>query len=141
MMDAKEYLMQVKQLTHRIKNLQALAVEYERLASSIPGQCFDRERVDGTRNLSAPFEKWVYKKIETEEEIKATELKLLQLKVEVEEAISQIDDVNLRLVLIYRYLDFYSWGEVAKKIYASIPAVYKYHQQALDKFKVPAKKL
>ena len=81
MMDAKEYLMQVKQLAHRIKNLQALAVEYERLASSIPGQCFDRERVDGTRNLSAPFEKWVYKKIETEEEIKATELKLLQLKV------------------------------------------------------------
>ena len=37
-MDAKEYLMQVKQLAHRIKNLQALAVEYERLASSIPGQ-------------------------------------------------------------------------------------------------------
>ena len=77
----------------------------------------------------------------TEEEIKATELKLLQLKVEVEEAISQIDDVNLRLVLIYRYLDFYSWGEVAKKIYASIPAVYKYHQQALEKFKVPTKRL
>ena len=43
-MKAKRYLQQIQKLDNYIKRLKAEADEYERLAGSIPGQNFDRER-------------------------------------------------------------------------------------------------
>ena len=69
-MKAKKYLQQIQRLSNHIERLKDEAREYERLANSVPGQTFDRERVDCTRNLEAPFVKWIYKKIEKEEPLK-----------------------------------------------------------------------
>ena len=63
-MKAKKYLQQIQRLDNHIERLRDEAREYERLAGSIPGQTFDRERVDGTRNFEAPYVKLIYRKIE-----------------------------------------------------------------------------
>ena len=133
-MKAKKYLQQIQRLDNHIERLRDEAREYERLAGSIPGQTFDRERVDCTRNLEAPFVKWIYRKIEKEEEIAKAEQKLLEIKAVAEGYICKIEDVDLRLLLIYRYFNYYSWGEIASKMYVSMSTVYRYHELALATF-------
>ena len=133
-MKAKKYLQQIQRLSNHIERLKDEAKEYERLANSVPGQTFDRERVDCTRNLEAPFVKWIYKKIEKEEEIAKAEKKLLEIKSVAEGYICKINDVDLRLLLIYRYFNFYSWSQIASKMYVSMSTVYRYHELALDSF-------
>lgn len=66
--------------------------EYHRLASSIPGQDFTRERVLTTRNLDATFTKWIYKVIKKEEQIKKKMEELLRVKTEV---MSVIDNIKM----------------------------------------------
>ena len=133
-MRAKKYLQQIQKLDNHIERLKAEAREYERLANSIPGQTFDRERVDCTRNLEAPFVKWIYRKIEKEEQIAKANEKLLEIKAIAEGYIAKIDNVDYRLVLIYRYFNYYTWGEISSKLYVSNASVYRYHELALEEF-------
>ena len=90
-MTAKEYLSQVYKLDHKIYLMKLEVEEYRRLASSIPGQDFTRERVQTTRNLEAPFVKWIYKAIDKEDEIKRKMEELLKIKTEVLSVIDKID--------------------------------------------------
>ena len=136
-MTAKEYLSQVYKLDHKIYLMKLEVEEYHRLASSIPGQDFTRERVQTTRNLDAPFTKWIYKAIEKEEQIKKKMEELLRVKTEVMSVIDNIENDNLRVVLKLRYIDSLSWGEIAEKIYASDKTVRRWHNQALELIVVP----
>ena len=133
-MDAKKYLQQIQRLENHIERLKAEAREYERLAGSIPGQNFDRERVSCTRNLEAPFVKWIYRKMDKEEQIEKAKQKLFEIKSSADAYISKIDNVDYRLVLIYRYFNFYTWSEIASKMYVSMATVYRYHELALAEF-------
>lgn len=137
-MTAKEYLSQVYKLDHKIYLMKLEVEEYHRLASSIPGQDFTRERVQTTRNLDAPFTKWIYKAIEKEEQIKKKMEELLRVKTEVMSVIDNIENDNLRVVLKLRYIDSLSWGEIAEKIYASDKTVRRWHNQALELVVVPS---
>ena len=137
-MTAKEYLSQVYKLDHKIYLMKLEVEEYHRLASSIPGQDFTRERVQTTRNLDAPFTKWIYKAIEKEEQIKKKMEELIKVKTEVMSVIDNIDNVNLRVVLKLRYIDSLSWSEIAEKIYASDKTVRRWHNQALELVVVPS---
>ena len=137
-MTAKEYLSQVYKLDHKIYLMKLEVEEYHRLASSIPGQDFTRERVQTTRNLDAPFTKWIYKAIEKEEQIKKKMEELIKVKTEVMSVIDNIDNVNLRVVLKLRYIDSLSWNEIAEKIYASDKTVRRWHNQALELVVVPS---
>ena len=137
-MTAKEYLSQVYKLDHKIYLMKLEVEEYHRLASSIPGQDFTRERVQTTRNLDAPFTKWIYKAIEKEEQIKKKMEELFRVKTEVMSVIDNIENDNLRVVLKLRYIDSLSWGEIAEKIYASDKTVRRWHNQALELVVVPS---
>lgn len=136
-MTAKEYLSQVYKLDHKIYLMKLEVEEYRRLASSIPGQDFTRERVQTTRNLEAPFVKWIYKAIDKEDEIKRKMEELLKIKTEVLSVIDKIENDNLRVVLKLRYIDSLSWSEIAEKIYASDKTVRRWHNQALELIVVP----
>jgi hypothetical protein len=73
MNDVKEYLSLYHNTKVKIQKLQALADEYIRLANQVPGIQFDAIRVDGGKNLKAPFEKWILKALDYELEIKDME--------------------------------------------------------------------
>ncbi len=137
-MTAKEYLEQVYKLDHKIYLMQLEVEEYHRLAKSIPGQDFSHERVDGTRSFAAPFEKWIYKAIDKEREIKQRMEELVKLKSEVMSVIDTIENDNYRLVLKLRYIDSLQWNEIASKIYASDKTVRRWHNAAIAEIKVPS---
>lgn len=105
--------------------------EYERLANSIPGMNFDAIRVDGTRSLDAPFTKWVHKALEKELQIDDLKKQLQQVKCEIISTIDEVEDMELRKILIYRYIDWNSWNEIATKMFISFSTARRMNDKAL----------
>ena len=130
-MTAKEYLSRYHNTKVKIQKLQALVDEYIRLANEIPGIQFDAIRVDGGKNLKAPFEKWILKTLDYEFEIKEMERLLPGYKKETLQAIEQIEDKDYRLILVHRYIDWLSWRQIADRMFFSSATIRRWHEKAL----------
>ena len=135
-MNAKEYLSRYHEAEIKINKLQQMVDEYIRLANSIPGINFDAIRVDGTKNLKAPFEKWILRALDDEAVIIELKSKLPIIKGEIIAVIDEIEDKELRKLLIYRYLDWSSWQEIAEKMFVSISTLKRWHVCALNLIKI-----
>jgi DNA-directed RNA polymerase specialized sigma subunit len=135
-MNAKEYLSRYHETEIKINKLQQMVDEYIRLANSIPGINFDAIRVDGTKSLQAPFEKWILRALNDEAVIIELKRKLPIIKGEIIAVIDELEDKELRKLLIYRYLDWSSWQEIADKMFVSISTLKRWHLKALDLLKI-----
>ena len=131
-----EYLSRAHWIKVKIEKLKTLLEEYRMKAGSIPGPNYDREIVDHTRNLEAPFVKWIYKSIETEEKIKKLEEELPKVEGEIIDLIDTLQNLDYRLVLVYRYLNWMSWDEIAHKMYYSNPTIRRWHSLAIEELKM-----
>lgn len=130
-MNAQGYLKQYKRILDKIKKKKELAKEYERLASSTPPIVFDRVGTNPNRNTEAPFVKWVYKKIEVEEELKILEEKASHVRNETLDTICELENETYQRILINRYIDNDGWETIANKNYIAISTVYRFHRQAI----------
>lgn len=130
-MTAKEYLSRYHSTKVKIEKLQALVDTYIRLANEIPGIQFDAIRVDGGKSLKAPFEKWILKTLDYEIEIKEMKRKLPGYKKEAIQAIEEIEDQNYQLILVYRYIDWLSWRQIAERMFFSSATIRRWHDKAL----------
>jgi DNA-directed RNA polymerase specialized sigma subunit len=135
-MNVKEYLSRYHETEIKIIKLQQMVDEYIRLANSIPGINFDAIRVDGTKSLQAPFEKWILRALNDEAVIVELKRKLPIIKGEIIAVIDELEDKELRKLLIYRYLDWSSWQEIAEKMFVSISTLKRWHLKALDLLKI-----
>jgi DNA-directed RNA polymerase specialized sigma subunit len=119
-----------------IKRIKAEVAEYKRLASSVPGCSFDAIRVDGTKNKDAPHIKWVHRAIDKEDDLNQMIKNLPIVKAEILSTIMQLEDSNLKRVLIYRYIDCLTWPDIMEKIYMSKATVLRWHKQAIAQIKI-----
>lgn len=131
-MTAKEYLMQVQKLEYKISRMKLRSEEYERLSHSIPGPNYDRELVSGTRNLDAPFVKWIMKKADIDREIESLEEKLVNLKAEIMLTIERLDSEDYKNVLVMHYINGLPFVEIAEKLYLSESTVFRWHRSGLE---------
>lgn len=131
-MTTKEYLSRYHQTKVKIEKLQGLVDVYIRLANEIPGIQFDQVRVDGGKNLKAPFEKWILKALEYEEQIDGLKRQLPIIKEEILKTIEQLEDSEMECVLILRYIDWLSWNGIAVKMFVSISTLKRRHLKALS---------
>lgn len=129
-MTAKEYLSRYHQTKIKIDKLQGLVDVYIRLANEIPGVHFDQIRVDGGKNLKAPFEKWILKALEYENEIRQLKQALPNIKAEILKTIEQLNDSEMERALILRYIDWVTWNEIAAKMFVSISTLKRWHLKA-----------
>ena len=134
-MNVKEFLSRYHDTQVKITKLQQIVDEYIRLANSIPGINFDAIRVDGTKSLQAPFEKWILRALNDEVVIEELKRELPIIKGEIIAAIDEVEDDELRKLLIYRYIDWNSWQEIAEKLYVSMSTVKRWHEIALNLLK------
>lgn len=75
----------------------------------------------------------VNKLVDLEKSTDAKMTELLDLRMEIRETISQIDDAKQILILRYRYIEFMKWEDIAEKMnYYSLKSVYRIHSAALD---------
>lgn len=131
-MQVKDYLCRYHNTKEKIKLLEKEIEEFIRLANSIPGISFDQLRVDGTKSLKAPFEKWIQKTLENEQKITRMRRKLPIIKGEIIDVINRLDDSRCKRLLIYRYIDWLSWDNIAKNLVYSSSTVRRWHEKALS---------
>ena len=143
-MNVKEYLSRYHETKVKIKELEQIVAEYIRLANSIPGINFDQVRIDGTKSLQAPFEKWIIRALDDEMLIESLKKDLPNIKCEIITLIDEVDDKELRKVLIYRYIDWNNWNEIATKMSYSYSTARRLHDRAIkaikDKYGVKVEK-
>lgn len=136
-MTAKEYLRQAYRLNElidsRITELERLRDYSTRLASS----SFEGERVSKSRSTEAPFARIIEKIVDLEKVINRDITRYMDLKTEMNTAIDRVSNVDERLLLRYRYLNNYSWDDIAQLLNVSGRTVHRIHSSALYDFSVP----
>lgn len=130
-MNVKEYLSKYHNTKLKISRLQVEVEEYIRLANSIPGINFDQIRVDGTKSLEAPFEKWIRKVLDNENLIVDLKRRLPIIKGEIMSVIESLEDTDLKRVLIFKYIDWLTWRKIGEKMFYSVASIRRWHDKAL----------
>lgn len=127
-----EYLSRAHWIRVKISKLELMLAEYNARASSTPSQSFDKEIIDKSRDFDAPFIKWVYKAIETEDKINSLKEQLAKVEEETMDFIEKLPNLDYRLILVYRYLNWLSWDKIADKMYYSSATIRRWHTLAID---------
>ena len=106
--ETRMYLHQIKDCKHRIKLLG------------------DRKDYRESANLDAS---------RIEDKISAEKVKMIDLRVEISDEISKLNEVRLEWVMVKRYVDCLSWEEIAVEIDTKVRTVQKLHGRALPLMK------
>jgi DNA-directed RNA polymerase specialized sigma subunit len=129
-MTAKEYLLQAYLLEERIDSkleqveaLRSLATKSTAIIRSHPGS--------GGGNDSF-MEDAIIKIVDMEREITAEMERMVDLKKEIAETISRVEDQALRTLLEMRYLCYRDWPEIKKALGYSNASIHRMHKQALE---------
>lgn len=136
MMTAERYLSQAYRLDQRIQLDQAELDNLKTLAASVGSPGFD-EHNNPNRPTDAPFVKTLERIWEMEQKIFTELSQLIHLKQEILMVLSEIDDVDERLVLTYRYLRNMSWTEISEELGVSDRTIRRWHERALTHVVVP----
>ena len=125
----------VQKLRYRITKQKELIEYYDQMSYTLGGSDYSRERVDCTRDLRAPFEKWIYKKIDAEEKLKEMESALTIKLEELTNKIDQVESVDYKKILTYRYVLDTDWYDMPGVLNYSSSTIYRFHRLALLELK------
>ena len=98
---------QIETKLHRISSLRSLAQTMRSFTGNEP--------VSHTRSVTA-LEDTVIKIMEQEEELNAEIDRLVDLKKEIGDVLSEVKDLNFRLILEKRHLCFESWPRIGEEM-------------------------
>ena len=136
-MTAKEYLNQARHLDALI-NCRLREIDYWRdLSSSVSGMKFDGMTHSPNRPTEAPFVRCLEKIDEIQRDVEDKVAYLVRLKEEINTAIDMLASRDEQLLLRYRYLDDFTWEEIARMLNVSLRTVHRIHGSALQNFIVP----
>lgn len=130
-MDKINYLCRYHNLIEKIEKKKEYIAFCNERAGSIPGPSYGERMNNPSPSHDAPFIKWVYRAIDAEEELKRLEDKAKNAKQEIETAIAKLEDETLQMILIYRYIDWLTWNEIATRVYYSDKTVRRKHDLAI----------
>lgn len=123
-MKLKRLLEGIGELTDRIRHDRALLRYYRSEAGKIPGPVYG-ERPHTQPSGRAPFEKWVNKALDKENEIAAEEKELEDMKVRAATAIEGFEDRDMGMAVIYRFLSLMTYDEIMSAMHLSRSSVYR----------------
>ena len=113
-MNALDFLQQAYMLDQRIETKLRQISSLRSLAETMRSYS-GNEPVCHSRNVTA-LEDSVIKIMEQEQELNAEIDRLVDLKKEILDVISEVKDLNFRLVLEKRHLCFESWPQIGEKM-------------------------
>ena len=137
-MTAQEFLKQIAVIQKRIEANRRRVEQMQDLLLKITPTISDMPK-SGT-NVHA-FEERINLKVDLEKEIEADKIRLNQVKLDVVDAIMLLDSDEGRKVLMYRYVDFKTWSEIADATGYTDRHIFRVHQKALKEIEVPARYL
>ena len=133
--DAKNYLMKAYRIDTRINkkleqltSLNELACKATTVISDMPGS--PNRNVHKTEDV-------IIKILDLQEEIKKEMEGLVDLKRQILDSISKVEDSQLRTLLELRYISYLTWEQIAEEMNFGIDNVFKLNRKALDRIDVP----
>lgn len=136
-MTAKEYLNQARHLDALI-NSRLREIDYWRdLSSSVSNSNFDGMPHSPNRPTEAPFARCIEKIDEIQRSVEEKVAHLIRLRDEINTQIDILDSREEQTLLRYRYIDGFTWEEIARMLDVSIRTVHRIHGSALKNFIVP----
>lgn len=137
-MNAKQYLKQAYRLNELIKSNQDELNALRESATSISGIDYSKDKVQSSKSSSdAGFVNIVMKIVEIENSINDDIAMCISLKNEIRTVINNIQDVDEKILLRLRYINFKTWDEICDELHVSLRTVHRIHSSALEKVKVP----
>ena len=93
--------------------------------------------LNAKKNTDAPFIRVLEKIMEYEEEYQEQLYQLLRLQKQIDETIATVDEVDLRMVLTYRYIKSLSWYKIGAELCIDESTARRWHDKALTKVTLP----
>lgn len=134
-MTAKEYLSQAHRLDQRIDAKIAQVKSLNDLATKCTATITGMPR---NPNGGSTMETAVCKIIDLQDEINRDIDRLVDLKREIMEVIKAVADTEYQILLEKRYLCFHTWEQIAVDMGYNVRHLYRIHDEALDKVRIPA---
>ena len=135
-MTARQYLGQAyrldDQINNKLKQLTMLKTLATHVSATLNDVCIQKSRNDHK------MEDTILKIYEQEKELNEDINRLVDLKAEISKVISEVQNVEYRVILEKRYILFETWEEIAVDLGYSVDYIFKMHRNALDKVEVPA---
>lgn len=129
-MTAKEYLNQTYRIDQminskieQIRSLKELSTKISSVLNDMPSSSKDVHSKENS----------IVKMLDMENELKADIEKMVKIKQDVAQTISEVKDKECRLLLEMRYLNFMSWVDISIAMNRSLRGIYYLHSQALKK--------
>ncbi len=136
-MTAKEYLNQARHLDALI-NSRLREIDYWRdLSSSVSSTNFDGMPHSPNHPTEVPFVRCIEKIDEIQRNVEEKVAHLIQLRDEMNTQIDMMDSREEQTLLRYRYIDGFTWEEIARVLNVSLRTVHRIHGAALQNFIVP----
>ncbi|MCD8211792.1 MAG: DUF1492 domain-containing protein [Oscillospiraceae bacterium] len=135
-MTAGEYLKQAYRLDQKINSSVAQAEQLRKAAASVslrnPGG-----RVLKSPSGEAPFVSRIERVMELEESIDRETDRLVDLRRQIRQVISGLNDPDEQLVLEYRYIHGFTWEQIGDTLNAASRTVRRWHRNALEHVILP----
>ena len=129
-MRAKEYLSQALWLDQRINTKLEQLATLRSLAMKVTANQ-TAEKVSGGKDVKSPMANTIAKIVDLEREINGDIDRLVGLKAEIQETISQVSDVISQILLELRYINGKTWDEIANVLGFARSWVLRLHGVAL----------
>ena len=129
-MTTKEYLNRAYVLNKKLKKDKEIIANLKDAAMNTSANVSD-ERVQTSAPTGSRMSTFVEMIVELENSVNKQEQELKVVRDEITTEINKITDIKQRLVLQLRYLDYYSWSNIAGVLCCSESLVYKIHSDGL----------
>lgn len=132
-MNVKQYLNQLYRLDEFIESNQEELERLKEVAVSIKAMNTDKDVVqESSTSTDAKYVDIIAKIDELERLINEELNRFFTLKMEIRTFINGVKDADERLLLKYKYINFYTWNEIHVKMNMSIRNVHRIHKSALN---------
>jgi hypothetical protein len=130
-MTAKEFLMPLKTMQTDIETKKDQLIFLRESLKSITLRYGEKIGCSGSINTHS-MSKRICDVIDVENELMKSVEKLVAMQSCIISAINEIEDIDCRAILHWRYLKHLAWSEIAEKIHMTEDGVYKKHRKALS---------
>ncbi len=127
------YLSRYRRMSKRIDRLLEEQSRWREMALKITPVL---SQTPGGGESGSPIERPMDKVLEIDVEINREIDTLQTIRQEIREALNQLEDENLKLLMEYRYIDGMTWEQIAEKMDYSRQWVTSLHGMALQKIKL-----
>lgn len=134
-----EFLKQGKDIQKAIDSLKMALERTRAQMTSLDGLDYAKDRVQSSPTGDARIVNSINKVIRLESRLKEEIARLSEFTEDALSIILQLPNQRLRAVLIYKYIDFFSFREIAEKLDISERHVYSLHAEAIKSVVLPEK--